>query len=69
MNAMNALTIFSLLSYTAKELPTRKKEIVDKVFVEEKYKMQPYHFTVKQKRDLMIIRLSPYLYMKFKTLR
>ncbi|MBN2485914.1 MAG: glycosyltransferase [Bacteroidales bacterium] len=63
--SMITLTIISLLGYTKKNAPHRKKEIIGKV---RKYfqNMGKYQFTLKQKRDYYLIKISAELYFFLK---
>ena len=63
--SMVSLIIISLLSYTQKNLLERKDEVITKI---KNYKpfMGSYHFTLKQMRDLIILRCSPHLYCYLK---
>lgn len=65
-NGMISLTFMGILAYVENELPERKKEITDLLHEKKFLPLKYYRFTLKQKRDLTIINLSPCLYCYLK---
>jgi len=57
-----SLSYMGMLSYVANELPERKLEIIHNIAKENLWPFTSYRFTLKQKRDLFLINLSPGLY-------
>jgi len=60
-----ALIFMSILSYVENNLPQRKGEMI-KLLRQKYLPLKSYRFTLKQKRDLILINLSPKLYCYFK---
>ena len=59
---MISLLFMGILYYVQAELPQRKKEIITLLNRRKFLPLKSYHFTLKQKRDLFIINISPGLY-------
>lgn len=65
-NGLISLTIMGILDYVENELPKRKIEIIKLLINQRYFPLKSYRFTWKQKRDLVIINLSPSLYCQIK---
>jgi len=59
---MISLTFMGILQFVENELPERKNEIIKLLYNKKLLPLKSYCFTLKQKRDLFIINLSPGLY-------
>lgn len=62
INGMISLIIMGLLSYTVNDIPVKIKELARYMRKEQIIPLKSYNFTFKQKRDLLIINVSPRLY-------
>jgi glycosyltransferase involved in cell wall biosynthesis len=65
-NGMISLTFMSILDSVENELPQRKNEIIKLLSYQKFLPLKSYHFTLKQKRNLIIINICPkfYCYLK-----
>jgi glycosyltransferase involved in cell wall biosynthesis len=61
-HGMISLTFMGILTYVENKLPERKNEIASLMYKKRYLPLKSYRFTFKQKRDLAIINLSPFLY-------
>ncbi len=61
-NGMISLTYISILAYTKKELPERKKEIINLLKHQNYWPLKSYHFTFKQWVKMFLININPKLF-------
>lgn len=61
-NGMIALIFMGILAYVENELSERKQEIISLLHDQRYLPLKSYRFTLKQKRDVWIINLSPRLF-------
>jgi glycosyltransferase involved in cell wall biosynthesis len=59
---MISLTFMGILAYVENEVHDRKKEVIQLLYYQRFLPLKSYQFTVKQKRDLCLINISPLLY-------
>ena len=62
IDGMVSLTSLNVISYTFKYVPGRKNEIVNFINVNKLRPFKSYHFTRKQKRDIFLLNVNPWLF-------
>jgi len=67
-NGMISLTFMGILAYVTNEVPGRKDHII-RLLKNHYLPLKSYHFTIKQRRDILIINLSVRLYCFLKRKR
>jgi len=64
---MISLTFMGILAFVENNLSERKKEIIQKLNTKKFKPLKKYRFTLKQKRDLYLIKINPLLYCFLKS--
>lgn len=64
-----SLTFMGILAYAENELPERKKEVIQVMRNQKFFPLKAYRFTLKQKRDMHLININPFLYCYLKRIK
>lgn len=66
INGMISLAVISILSYSAKQMPDKKKDIISKLRGYNIFPLKQYRFTIKQRLTVFVVNISPYWFSYLK---